>query len=252
MLTQAGSGHTGGSLSCVEILVSLFFCKLKNDPSNSLMKERDRFILSKGHGCPAMYSVMAKRGFFPEEELMTLRQFGSRLQGHPHKNRLPGLESSSGSLGQGLSVSSGIALGLKLDKLPNRVYCLMGDGELNEGQVWEAAMSASHYKLDNLCVIIDRNFLQIDGKTEDIMKLEPLADKWTAFGWKVLKVDGHNVKELLEAYDKAETVKGSPVCIIANTKKGKGVSFIEDKAGWHGISPKKDELEKAVDELDNE
>ncbi|MBU0650283.1 transketolase, partial [bacterium] len=200
MLTQAGSGHTGGSLSCVEILVSLFFCKLKNDPSNPSMKERDRFILSKGHGCPAMYSVMAKRGFFPEEELMSLRQFGSRLQGHPHKNRLPGLESSSGSLGQGLSVSSGLALGLKLDKLPNRVYCLMGDGELNEGQVWEAAMSASHYKLDNLCVIIDRNFLQIDGKTEDIMKLEPLADKWTAFGWKVLKVDGHNVKELLEAY----------------------------------------------------
>jgi transketolase len=250
MLSEAGSGHTGGALSCVEILVSLFYAKIKHDPNNYELECRDRFILSKGHGCPALYTVFAHRGYLEKEELMTLRKYGSRLQGHPHKGRLPFLESSSGSLGQGLSISNGMALSLKLDKKPCKVYCLMGDGELNEGQVWEAIMTSAQYKLDNLCVIIDRNMLQIDGPTEGIMGLEPLDAKWKAFNWEVIVVDGHNIKDLISAYDKAEKIKDKPVCIIAKTAKGKGVSFMENKVGWHGVAPNADELKKALEEID--
>ena len=251
MITEAGSGHPGGSLSSADIFTALYFEVMNIDPSNPKKKDRDYFILSKGHVCPALYAALARRGFFDVSELMTLRKLGSRLQGHPGVNKgLPGLEASTGSLGQGLSIAGGIALAMKLDKKPNRVYCLMGDGELDEGNIWEAAMSSAHYKLSNLCGIVDFNGLQIDGKLEDVMSIAPLVKKWEAFGWNAVPVDGHSVKELLDALDKAKSYKKGPTVIIAKTVKGKGVSFMENVAGWHGVAPKKEEAEKALKELE--
>ena len=249
MIAEAGCGHPGGSLSAAEIMTALYFSKLKIDPKNPDKPDRDRFVLSKGHACPILYAALAERGFFPVEDLKTLRKLGSHLQGHPHKGQTPGIEASTGSLGQGLGIAVGMALAGKLDKANWRVYSLVGDGECQEGSVWEAAMAASHYKLDNLTVILDRNSLQIDGPTEEVMSVEPFADKWTAFGWNVLAVDGHNLEEILKALDNAESLKGSPTVIIAKTVKGKGVSFMENEAGWHGKAPKGEELERALEEL---
>jgi transketolase len=249
MLMVAGSGHTGGSLSMVEILVALYYYKLKNHPARPDWKERDRFLLSKGHGCPALYTVLAHKGYFSKEKLWTLRKMGSQLQGHPQVG-LPGIEISSGSLGQGLSIANGIALAARMDKLPIRVYCMIGDGETNEGQVWEAAMTASHYDLDAVCAIVDFNGLQIDGFCCDVKDMGPFAHKWVDFGWHVIETDGHDVSAVMEALDAAAEVKGKPTVIIAHTVKGKGVSFVENKAEWHGVAPKKDEYEKAIAELD--
>jgi len=249
MLMLAGSGHTGGSLSIVEILVSLYYYALKNDPKNPQWRLRDRFLLSKGHACPALYAVLADKGYFSKDLLWTLRKFGSPLQGHPQMG-LAGVEISSGSLGQGLSIANGIALASKLDGLDVRVYCLMGDGETNEGQVWEAAMTAAHYGLENICAIIDYNKLQIDGFCCEVKDPGAFTSKWESFGWHVLEADGHDSKALMDAYDAAGKVKGKPTVIIADTVKGKGVSFVENKVEWHGIAPKKDEYERAVRELD--
>lgn len=249
MLTLAGSGHTGGSLSIVEILVALYYYALKNDPNNPKWKERDYFLLSKGHGCPALYAVLAEKGYFNKEDLWKLRKLGSMLQGHPQLG-LPGIEISSGSLGQGLSIANGIALAARLDKSDIRVYCLLGDGETNEGQVWEAAMTASHYKLDNVCAIIDFNKLQIDGFCCDVKDMGAYFDKWKSFGWGTIETDGHDIEKLMNAFDKAKTIKGMPAVIIAHTIKGKGVSFVENKVEWHGIAPKKAEYERAIKELD--
>ena len=248
MLSAAGSGHTGSSLSCVDLILTLYTYKLRTDPRNPGQPGRDRFVLSKGHGCPTLYATLAHLGFFPKKQLMTLRQLGTSLQGHPQLG-LPGLETSTGSLGQGLSIANGMALAARLDKTDARVYCLLGDGETDEGQVWEAAMTAAHYNLDNLCAMIDFNNLQIDGYLADVKKLEPVVDKWRSFGWNVMDIDGHDFDQIMDAFDKAESAKGSPSMIIARTIKGKGVSFIEDKAQWHGISPNKDELQKALEEL---
>jgi len=248
MLCLAGSGHTGGSLSLVEILIALYCYKLKHDPKNPGWRERDRLLLSKGHGCPALYAVLADRGYFPKEKLMSLRKFGSQLQGHPQMG-LPGVEISSGSLGQGLSISNGIALASRLDKINIRVYCLMGDGETNEGQVWEAVMTAAHYKLDNVCAIIDFNKLQIDGFCCEIKDMGPYLHKWKDFGWNALEADGHDIEKMMSALDEAEKAKGKPTVIVAHTVKGKGVSFIENKVEWHGIAPKKEECERAIQEL---
>lgn len=249
MLTLAGSGHTGGSLSIVDILVVLYYYVLKIDPKNPKWKERDLFLLSKGHGCPALYATLAEKGYFPKDDLWGLRKMGSRLQGHPQIG-LPGVEISSGSLGQGLSIGNGMALAVRLDKLPNRIYCLMGDGETNEGQVWEAAMTASHYKLDNVCAIIDYNKLQIDGFCCDVKDMGSFVDKWKNFGWYTIETDGHDIGKLIDAFDKAKTVKMMPTVIIAHTIKGKGVSFVENKVEWHGVAPKKEEYEKAIAELE--
>ena len=251
MLEKAGSGHTGGSLSIVEILVSLYYGGMNVDPGNPGRKERDKFVLSKGHGCPALYAVLADLGFFPREELWTLRKLGSRLQGHPQLG-LPGLEISSGSLGQGLSVAVGFALADRIDGVNARVYCLMGDGETNEGQVWEAAMTAAHYSLDNLCGIVDCNKLQIDGLCCEVMDPGEYRKKWEDFGWHTTEVDGHDFEQLDKAFEEARAVKGKPQMIIAHTVKGKGVSFVENKVEWHGIAPKKEELEKALAELDEQ
>lgn len=251
MLTMAGSGHTGGSLSIVEILIALYYYKLKHDPKNPGWAERDRFLLSKGHACPALYAVLADRGYFPKETLWGLRKLGNPLQGHSQFG-IPGVEISSGSLGQGLSIANGMALACRLDKLSARIYCLMGDGETNEGQVWEAAMTAAHYKLDNICAVIDFNKLQIDGFCCEIKDMGPYAHKWSDFGWNVIEADGHDVSALMDALDKAGSVKGKPSLVIAHTIKGKGVSFVENKVEWHGIAPKKEEYERAVKELDAE
>lgn len=250
MLASAGSGHPGGSLSAVEILTTLYFEVMRHDPGNPAWEERDRFILSKGHACPVVYAALAEAGYFPVEELETLRAFGSRLQGHPDRKKLPGLEASTGSLGQGLSIASGMALGFRMDGKPNRVYCLMGDGELDEGQVWEAAMTAGHYKLDNLCGIIDRNGLQIDGWTCDVKSLEPLPDKWRAFGWRVIEVDGHNLEDLLSAFGRFRHSHFKPTVVIAHTVKGKGVKPMENEAGWHGKAPDPDLASRILEELD--
>jgi len=250
MLSEAGSGHTSGSLSCIEIIVALYYYKLQNDPKDPKWADRDRFILSKGHTCPTLYAVLARRGFFPCEALMTLRKRGSILQGHASLCT-PGCEASTGSLGQGLSIANGVALAGRLDFKDYRVYCLMGDGEQDEGQVWEAAMTAAHYKIDNLCAIIDYNKQQIDGWLSDVKNIEPLREKWSAFGWNVIEADGHDFKQLMDALDKAEMIKGKPTVIIAHTVKGKGVSFIEkNSVGFHGTAPKKADLEKAIKEIE--
>jgi transketolase len=249
MLSKAGSGHPGGSLSVVEIMVSLYFSKLRHDPKNPKWPERDRFLMSKGHAAPVWYATLAQAGYFPTAELDSLRKFGSILQGHPDMKRTPGVESSSGSLGQGLSIATGVALAGKIDKKSYRVYTLIGDGESQEGQIWEAAMSAAHYKLDNLCVIQDYNGLQIDGSIDKIMSPLPLAEKWKAFGWNTIETDGHDIKSLIESLNQAETVKGKPSIIIARTVKGKGVSFMENKSEWHGKTPNAEQTQKALQEL---
>lgn len=249
MIGKAGSGHPGGSLSAAEILVSLYFYKLRINPKDPKWSERDRFLLSKGHAAPVWYATLAEAGFFPISQLDSLRKMGSILQGHPDMKRTPGVEMSSGSLGQGLSISNGIALAGKLNKKPYRVYVLLGDGECQEGQIWEAAMASAHYKLDNLCALIDYNGLQIDGPIEKIMSPLPLTDKWTAFGWNVINVNGHNIEEIIGALDKSETVKGKPTMIICQTVKGKGVSFMENKHEWHGKAPNAQQMEAALKEL---
>ncbi|OPY58071.1 MAG: Transketolase 2 [Pelotomaculum sp. PtaU1.Bin035] len=249
MLGEAGSGHPGGSLSAADIVASLYFKELRLDPARPDWPGRDRFVLSKGHAAPVLYAALAERGFFPLEELMTLRKLGSRLQGHPDMRKLPGVDMSTGSLGQGLSSANGMALAARLDKAGYRVYALLGDGELQEGMVWEAAMAAAHYKLDNLAAFVDHNGLQIDGPVVDVMSPEPVADKWRAFGWHVVIIDGHDIKQILDALDEAKTVKGKPTMIVAETVKGKGVSFMENQVGWHGAAPKPGEVEKALAEL---
>ncbi|MFH1305799.1 MAG: transketolase [Candidatus Omnitrophota bacterium] len=251
MLEKAGSGHTGGSLSMVEILIALYYGGMNVGPEKTARRDRDKFVLSKGHGCPALYAVLADLGFFPREDLWTLRKIGSILQGHPQLG-LPGLEISSGSLGQGLSVACGFALADRMDLVDARVYCLMGDGETNEGQVWEAAMTAAHYKLDKLCGIIDYNGLQIDGFCCDVMDPGAYKKKWEAFGWHTVEVDGHDHDELEKVLNEVQRVKGKPQMIIARTVKGKGISFMENKVEWHGIAPKKEELERALAELDKQ
>jgi len=249
MLTEAGSGHTGGSLSAADIVTALYFYKMRHHPNDPKWIERDRFILSKGHAAPVLYAALALSGYFDKSLLRTLRKIGSPLQGHPCSGKLPGIEISTGSLGQGLSIANGIAMGLKLDNLSSRVYCLLGDGEIQEGQVWEAAMTASHYNLDNLCAIIDNNGLQIDGHCCDVMCVEPIVNKWAAFGWQVLDINGHDMEAIVSALNEAETLKGKPTMIVARTVKGKGVSFFEGKVEYHGLAPTHEELEKALKEL---
>jgi transketolase len=248
-LQEAGSGHTGGSLSIVELLIGLYFYKMRHDPKKPGWPDRDRFILSKGHGCPALYAVLANLGYFPKKELLTLRKIGSRLQGHPQRNVSMGIEASTGSLGQGLSIACGLALAMRLDSKDSKIYCLMGDGEIQEGQIWEAAMASSFHKLDNVCGIVDWNKLQIDGWVKDVMSLEPLKDKWKSFGWKVIEIDGHNFNEIMDAYDEADKTKEKPTVVLAHTIKGKGVSFMECEKDWHGIAPKKEEAEQALEEI---
>jgi len=249
MLTQARSGHTGGSLSVVEVITALYFYKMRHKPQDPAWEDRDRFVLSKGHAAPALYAAMAASGYFPEEELPTLRQLGSRLQGHPDMRALPGIDFSTGSLGQGLSVANGMALAARLDGKKVRVYALMGDGEIQEGQIWEAAMAASHYQIDNVCGILDFNKLQIDGRVLEVMSIAPVADKWKSFGWEVMEVDGHDFSQILPALDRCEEVKGRPSLVIAHTTKGKGVSFMENEVKYHGVAPTPEELERALKEL---
>ena len=250
MIAKAGSGHPGGSLSMVELLVGLYWGTLRHDPKRPTWPDRDLFFLSKGHGCPALYAVLAFHGYFPKEELMTLRRFPTRLQGHPEKDSVPGVEIAAGSLGQGLSMANGVALADRLDGRRRRIFCLLGDGELQEGQVWEAAMTAHHHKLDAVCAIVDANQLQQNGPVKEIQDIEPLADKWRAFGWHAIEIDGHDLAQVLRAYDEAEAVKGQPQVIVARTVKGKGVSFMELNPAWHGVAPKPDELERALKELE--
>lgn len=249
MICEAKSGHPGGSLSIVDILTALYYDEMNIDPAKPKMEGRDRFVLSKGHAAPALYAVLAEKGYFPKEELMTLRKFGSHLQGHPDMKKVPGVEISTGSLGQGLSVANGMALNAKIFKEDYRVYVMIGDGELQEGQIWEAAMTAAHYKLDNVCAFVDSNNLQIDGNVDAVMGVEPLDKKWEAFGWNVLSIDGHNFEEIFAALEAAKACKGKPTLILAKTVKGKGVSFMENVCGFHGTAPTVEERDKALAEL---
>ena len=249
MITEAKSGHPGGSLSATDILTALYFSEMNVDPANPKMEGRDRFVLSKGHAAPAIYATLAEKGYFSKDELMTLRKFGSKLQGHPDMKKLPGIEISTGSLGQGLSVANGMALNAKMFNENYRTYVILGDGEVQEGQIWEAAMTAAHYKLNNLCAFLDNNNLQIDGNVSEIMGVEPLDKKWEAFGWNVIKIDGHDFEQILSALDKARECKDKPTMVIAKTIKGKGVSFMENVCGFHGVAPTLEELERALAEL---
>ncbi len=249
MLYNAGSGHPGGSLSAVEIMTVLYFQEMQIDEKNPAWKERDRFVLSKGHAAPVLYGALAEKGFFPKEELANLRKIGHFLQGHPEMKNVPGVDMSTGSLGQGFSAAVGMALGLASESPESRVYTLLGDGELQEGIVWEAAMAANHYKLWNLTAFLDYNGLQIDGSNDEVMTVDPVTDKFRAFGWNVLSVDGHSFDELSEAILKAKAYKAGPTMIVAKTVKGKGVSFMEDEAGWHGKAPSKDERDQAIREI---
>jgi transketolase len=246
---SAKSGHPGGSLSIAEILAVLYFNQMNIDEKNPKAKGRDRLVLSKGHTAPALYSTLALRGFFDINELKTLRNINSKLQGHPDMKNIPGVDASTGSLGQGLSIANGMALASKMDSEGVRVYCICGDGEIEEGQIWEAAMTSSHYKLDNLCLIVDNNNLQIDGAVSDVMNIYPIDEKFKSFGFEVINVDGHNIPELISAFEQAKKVKGKPTVIIANTIKGKGVSFMENEAGWHGKAPNEEEYKQAMKEL---
>lgn len=248
MIYEAGSGHPGGSLSCVDILTALYFNTLRHKPKTPDWKDRDRFILSKGHAAPTLYATLAEAGYFSVEELKSLRKLDGMLQGHPDI-KIPGVELSTGSLGQGLSAANGIALAAKLDRKEYRVYTLLGDGECDEGQIWEGAMLCAHYKLDNLCAIVDRNGLQIDGPTEKIMCLESIAEKWRAFGWYVIEVDGNKIEEIIQAFDRAKNNRTKPTVIIAHTFKGKGVSFMEWINSFHGRALNKEEMKKALEEL---
>ena len=246
---SAKSGHPGGSLSAADMFTYLYFREMNVDPSNPQWEDRDRFVLSKGHTAPGLYTALALKGFFPVEDMKTLRHIDSYLQGHPNMASVPGVDMSTGSLGQGISCAVGMALGLKLQKKDQRVYTLLGDGEIQEGQVWEACMSASHYGLDNLCVIVDNNGLQIDGNVKDVMSPYPITDKLEAFGFHVLAINGHDFDEIEKAMNEAKATKGKPTAIVMNTIKGKGVSFMEDQAGWHGKGPNDAEYEQAMSEL---
>lgn len=250
MLNKSGSGHPGGSLSAVEILTALYFSEMKVDSKNPNWDKRDRFVLSKGHAAPVLYATLAEKGFFPKEELLKLRQVNSMLQGHPDMKGTPGVDMSTGSLGQGFSASCGMALANKLDRNEIRTYVLLGDGEVQEGIVWETAMAASHYKLDNLVAILDFNGLQIDGSNDSVMSVQPLADKFKAFGWNVIEIDGHDYGEIIKAFNAAKTIKERPTMILADTIKGKGISFMEDKSGWHGKAPNEEETKVALAELE--
>ncbi len=250
MLCLSGSGHPGGSLSMADVFAYLYFSgKLKLDPQNPHLADRDRIVLSKGHACPVLYAALAEKGYFEKSHLSTLRKYGSILQGHPDMNKTPGVDITSGSLGQGLSCAVGMAIGAKLDNISTHVYAIVGDGECDEGQIWEAAMAAAHYKLGNLTVILDKNGLQIDGYTKDIMNSDPMPEKWKAFGWQVIEIGGHDFEEIEAAVNRATASKDVPVCIIANTVKGKGVSFMEDRCEWHGRTPTVEEKEKALCEI---
>ncbi len=250
MLSEAASGHPGGSLSAIDIVTALYFHEMKHDPQNPQWEDRDIFVMGKGHGVPALYATLAAAGYFPESELMSLRKIGSRLQGHPDRVRCPGIEASTGSLGQGLSIAQGYAMAAKLNHQDKRVYCIIGDGESQEGQVWEAALSIPKFKLNNLVVILDHNLYQIDGAVKDIMNIEPVNDKWKAFGFNVIEIDGHNMNEILGAFEKARGEKSKPTFINAHTIKGKGVSFMENENHWHGVAPNAEELKKALAELE--
>jgi transketolase len=251
MTTAAKSGHPGGSLSAVELVVELYFNHMRIDPSNPKWPDRDRFILSKGHAAPVLYSVMAERGYpdTPKDKLNTLRQFGSVYQGHPDRRFIPSLEASTGSLGQGLSLGLGMALAARLNASPSRTFVMLGDGEIQEGQVWEAAMAGAFHKADNLVAIVDKNGIQLDGFVKDIMDIDPLADKWRSFGWNTLEIDGHNFEAIEGALALAATTKGKPTCLVAHTIKGKGVSFMENNPKFHGVAPTQDELKLALQEL---
>ena len=246
---DAASGHPGGSLSCMDILTVLYFGVMRIDPEAPKAPNRDRFVMSKGHCTPALYSVLAMRGYFPEAQLKLFRSIEGHFSGHPDMVNVPGVDMSTGSLGQGISAAVGMAIAGKLDKKDYRVYTILGDGEIEEGQTWEAAMAAAKFGLDNLCAVVDVNGLQIDGKTSDVMPSEPLDKKYEAFGWHVIKIDGHNYDEIIAAFKEAETVKGKPTMILAKTVKGKGVSFMENNAGWHGKAPSDEEYNQAVSEL---
>ncbi|WP_102399082.1 transketolase [Haloimpatiens massiliensis] len=252
MITQSASGHPGGSLSEVEILTTLYFKVMNINPQNPQDPDRDRFVLSKGHGAPGLYSVLARKGYFDVSELNNLRKLGSMLQGHPNMNYVPGIDMSTGSLGQGISAAVGMALAGKLDNKAYRVYALLGDGELGEGEVWEAAMSAAHYKLDNLTAFVDFNGLQIDGKCEEVMNSNPIDDKFKAFGWHVITIDGHDFEQIIKAIEEAKNTKDKPTVVICKTVKGKGVSFMENQAGWHGSAPSREQCEEALKEIGGE
>jgi transketolase len=252
MLYEAKSGHTAGSIGLADIYTAMYFNVLYHDPENPNWPDRDRLVVSNGHIAPVLYAALANTGYFPKEELHTLRKLGSRLQGHPHRGTLPGIENSSGPLGQGLSQAVGMAIVAKSERKRWRVYCMMSDGELDEGQSWEAIMLAHKYKLGNLTAIIDRNNIQIDGYTEEIMPLEPLAEKFRAFGWNVIDIDGHNIKKIIDACEESKAVFERPTAILAHTVPGKAISFMEFLTEWHGKSPAKDQLDAALAELDNE
>lgn len=249
MLNTARSGHTGGSLSAIDVLTVLYFHTMRHDPSNPRWEERDRFVLSKGHAAPALYACLARAGYFSRDDLKTLRRLGSHLQGHPDMNKTPGVDVCTGSLGQGLSQGVGLALAARLSGRSSRTYVLLGDGELQEGQVWEAAMAAGHYGLDNLCAVVDLNGLQIDGEVARVMNVGPVGPKFLAFGWHVLEADGHDAGAIARALDEAQKTKGRPTLVIARTVKGKGVPFFEHKASYHGVPPSDDELVRALEHL---
>jgi len=251
MIYKAQSGHPGGSLSCTDILTVLYFYEMNINPNNPKMENRDRFVLSKGHCSPALYATLANRGFFERDELETFRNISSNLQGHPDVNKVKGVEMTTGSLGQGLSVANGMAIAGKLDQKDYRIYCLLGDGEIQEGQIWEAAMTSAHYRLDNLCVIVDNNNLQIDGKVNDVMNIYPIDEKFKNFGFEVISINGNSIEEIISAFNQAKLTKQKPTVIIAKTKKGKGISFMEDNIKWHGKAPNKAEYEQAINELSN-
>ena len=247
---NAKSGHPGGSLSCTDIMTVLYFDEMNVDPKNPAWEDRDRFVMSKGHCAPALYATLAEKGYFPKEDLVTLRKTTSYLEGHPNMNHVPGVDMSTGSLGQGISVATGMALSGKISNKDYRVYAVLGDGELEEGQVWEAAMAAAQFKLDNLVAFIDFNGLQIDGPIKEVMCSEPIGAKYEAFGWNVYEIDGSDVEAIKDALDKAKTVKGKPTAIVAKTTKGKGVSFMENQAGWHGKAPNQEQRDQAIAEID--
>lgn len=249
MIREAGVGHIGGSLSITDILVALYFKVLKINPRDPGWPDRDRLVMSKGHGAAAIYSTLAEKGFFPKEELRTFGLINSNLQVHPDKNRVPGIEASTGALGQGLSIGLGMALAARLNKKDYYTFIILGDGEIQEGQVWEAAMFASHYRIDNLTAVLDYNNVQLMGNVSEIMEIAPVAEKWSSFGWEVLEIDGHNFNQIIESLYKAKEVKGKPTIIIANTTKGKGVSFMQNTCKWHGSVPTQEEYIKAVAEI---
>ncbi len=246
---QAKSGHPGGSLSIADILTVLYFKEMNIDPKNPVSKNRDRLVLSKGHCSPALYSCLAERGYFEVKDLKTFRNINSYLQGHPDKNKVPGVDMTTGSLGQGLSCANGMAIAGKMNQQDYRVYAILGDGEIEEGQIWEAAMAANKYKLDNLCVVVDNNNLQIDGTIEEVMSSYPIDEKFRSFGFEVINIDGHDIEEIIKAFEVAKNIKGKPTCVIAKTIKGKGVKFMENQASWHGKAPNQEQYEQALAEI---